>query len=54
MRECGTGKINPASDLLGALTVCNEHQAEVLEFVHTLKGLTIKQDSLALLTRDEC
>ncbi len=39
---------------LGALAVCDGHQVEVLEFVHILQGLTIKQDSLALLTRDEC
>ncbi len=53
-RECGTSKINPASYLFGALAVCDEHRAEVLEFVHILQGLTLKQDSLALLTRDEC
>ncbi len=47
-------KINPASHLLGALVVCDEQRAEVLEFVNILQGLTIKQDSLALLTRDEC
>ncbi len=52
--ECGTSKINSASDLLGALAVCDEHRAEVLEFVDLPLGLTIKQDSLALLTRDEC
>ncbi len=54
VRECGTGKINPASYLIGALAVCDELRAEVLEFLNTLQGLTIKQDSLALLTRDEC
>ncbi len=53
-RECGMSKINPASDLLGALAVCDEHRAEIPEFVHIIQGLTIKQDSLALLTRDEC
>ncbi len=52
-RECGMSKINPASDLLGTLDVCEEHRAEVLEFFHITQGLTIKQDSLALLTRDE-
>ncbi len=46
--------INHASGLLGALAVCDKYQAEVLEFVNILQGLTIKQDSLALLTRDEC
>ncbi len=48
-RECGTSKINPASDFLGAPTVYDKHQAEVLEFVSILQGLTIKQDGLALL-----
>ncbi len=43
-RECGTSEINPASYLLGALAVCNEQRAEVLEFVNILQGLTIKQD----------
>ncbi len=47
-------KINPASDLLVALAVCEEHRAEVLESVHNLLGPTIKQYGLALLTRDEC
>ncbi len=53
-RECGTSKINPASYLLGVLVVCDEHRAKILEFVLILQGLTIKQDSLVLLTRDEC
>ncbi len=26
MRECGTGKINPASDLFGVLNVCDEQR----------------------------
>ncbi len=52
-KECGTSKTNPASDLLGALAVWDDHQAEVLEFVHILQGLTFKKDSLALLTMDE-
>ncbi len=43
-------KINPASYLLGALAVCDEHRAEVLEFVNIHQGLTINQDSLVLLT----
>ncbi len=47
-------KINPASDLLVALVVCEEHRAEVLESVHILQGPTIKQHGLVLLTRDEC
>ncbi len=51
-RECGTSKINPASDLLGALAVCDEHRAEVVELVNTLQRLSIKHDGLALLTRD--
>ncbi len=42
-----------ASDLLGALGVCDEHRFEVLEFINILQGLIIKQDNLALLTRDE-
>ncbi len=53
-RECGTNKIKTASDLFGVLVVCDEHRAEVLEFANILQGLTIKQDGLALLTRDEC
>ncbi len=36
-----------ASNLLGALLVCDEHRGEVLEFVHILQGLTITQDSAA-------
>ncbi len=52
VRECGTSKINPASDLLGALVVCDEHRAEVLEFARIHQGLIIKQDGLVLLTRD--
>ncbi len=43
-RECGTSKINPASDLLGVLAVCHEHRIEVLEFVNILQWLTMKQD----------
>ncbi len=35
-------------------TICDECPAEVLELVHILQGLTTKQDSLALLTRDAC
>ncbi len=54
VRECRPSKINPASDLPSALAVCSEHRAEVLEFVNIFQGLTIRQDSLALLTRDEC
>ncbi len=49
-----TSKINPASYLLGALAVCDEHRAEVLKSFNILQGLTIKQDSLALLPRDVC
>ncbi len=46
--ECGTDKINPAFDLLGVLTVGDEHRVEVLKFVN------IRQGDLALLVRDEC
>ncbi len=53
MIECGTGKINPVSDLLGALAVCDEHRAQVIEFVNIIQGLAIKRDGLALLARDE-
>ncbi len=53
-RECETSKINSASDFLGALAVCDEHRAGVLEFVNILQELTIKPDGLAVLTRDEC
>ncbi len=42
--------MNPASDPLGALVVCDEHQDEVLEFVSILQGLTITQNGLTLLT----
>ncbi len=52
-REFGTSKINPSSDLLGALAVYDEHRAELLEFVNTLPLLTIKQYGLVLLTRNE-
>ncbi len=37
-RECGTGKINPASDLLGAQTGCNEHQARWFNLSTPSKG----------------
>ncbi len=47
-------EINPASDLFGARVACDEYRAEVLEFVNFLKGLNVKRDGLALLTRDEC
>ncbi len=46
-RECGTSKVYPASDLLGALAVCDGHLAEVFESFQILQGLTIKKDSLA-------
>ncbi len=49
-RECGASKTNPASDLLGALAICDKHGAGVIEFVNILRGLT----GLALLTRVEC
>ncbi len=41
---------NPASDILD---VCDEHGAEVTEFVNILQGLTIMHDGLALLTSDD-
>ncbi len=40
-RECGPSKINRASEILGALAVCDEHRVKVLEFVNILLGLTI-------------
>ncbi len=42
------------SNLVGAQAVCDKHRAKVLEFVNILQRLTIKQDALALLTRDGC
>ncbi len=54
MRECGTCKVNPASDLFDAMAVCDEQRINVLELVNTLQWPTIKQDGLALVTRDEC
>ncbi len=54
MKKCGTSKINPASDLFGALAVCDDNRAEVFEFVNILQWLALKQDGLALLARDEC
>ncbi len=48
------GHINTASELFGTLTVCDEHRIEVLELFNFPKGLTFKQDDLALLARDEC
>ncbi len=35
-KECGTSKINPASDLTGALAVCDDRRAAVLEFFNIL------------------
>ncbi len=52
-RIAGEGMRNE-EDLLGAVAVCDEHRANVLEFFHILQGLTIKQDNLALLTWDKC
>ncbi len=49
-RECETSKIKHASDLLGALAVCDKHRDEVLEFVNIFQGLIIRQNGLALLT----
>ncbi len=43
-KECVSGKINPASDIFGALAVCDLHRTEVLELVNILQELT----------RDEC
>ncbi len=53
-REYGMSKINSVSNLLGFLADYDEHRAKVLEFFHILQWLTIKQDGLALLIRDEC
>ncbi len=51
---CGTGKVYPDSNLFGALAVCDEHRIEVLEVVNIFQWLTIKQSSLAQVTKDEC
>ncbi len=48
-RECGTSKIDPVSDFFGALVICDEHRAEVLEFVNFLQTLIIKHDGSVLL-----
>ncbi len=53
-RECQTDRISTVSDIFSALAICDEHRSEVLEFVKILQGLTIKQEGLALLTRDRC
>ncbi len=53
-REFETGKTHPPSDLFGALAVCDEPRTEVFQPVSILQCLTIKQDDLKLLTRDEC
>ncbi len=37
-RECGTGKTNRASDLLGALAICDKHRAEIREFSNIPNG----------------
>ncbi len=44
-RECTTGKFNPACDLFGALTVCDEDKTELLWLVNIHKWLAIKQVS---------
>ncbi len=49
-REGRTSKNSTCFEHVGALAVCDEHRAEVLEFINTFQGLTIKQDNLALLT----
>ncbi len=54
VRECGTNKINAASDFIRVLAVCYEHRVEVLEFVNIPQGHTIKQGGTTLLTRAEC
>ncbi len=53
-RECGTGKINSASDIFGALAVCDENRMELFELVNILQWRTITQNDLVLLNRDEC
>ncbi len=53
-RECGTGKIDPGSDLLSVLAASNENKTDVLELVNILQWLIIKQDILELIIRDGC
>ncbi len=49
----GTGRVNPDSDCFSLLIFCDEHRAEVLETANIIQRLTIKQDGVPLLTRDE-
>ncbi len=42
-RKCGARKINTASDLVGALAVCEVQRAEILEFVNILKSPQLRQ-----------
>ncbi len=53
-QERRMGKINLASGLLDVVAVCDEHWAEVFQFMNIIQRLTIKQDGLALPARDEC
>ncbi len=54
VRQCGTGKVNPASVLFGVLAVCDENRTEVLKHANFLQWLTVKKEGLALLTKNEC
>ncbi len=49
----GIGRVNPDSDCFSLLIFCDENRAEVLETANIIQRLTIKQDGVALLTRDE-
>ncbi len=50
--ESGTGKVNP-SDFFGAPDICEKPRFELLELVNIVQGLSIEQDGLAPLNRDE-
>ncbi len=50
-RECKPSTINHASDLLDAMAVCDEHRAEVLEFVNNLQRLTACATVILTITR---
>ncbi len=45
MKFHAKGKMYPVRDLYGALAVCDEHRAEVLDF-NILQWLPIKYDDL--------
>ncbi len=48
------GKINLASDLVGALAAYDENKTEVFELTNIFQVLTARQDGLALHTREKC